>query len=132
MIGIDTNVLVRYLVQDDEAQSELASKFIEDSISVDEPGYITLVALVEVVWVLKSCYAVKKSELCTMIKMALETKQFLVEHAESCYRALKVFEQGSGDFSDALIVTISKDAGCSETMTFDRKAQSVGMKLLSN
>ena len=64
--------------------------------------------------------------------MVLETKQFIIEQAESCYRALKVFESGSSDFSDALIVTLSKDAGCSETVTFDRKAQSVGMKLLSN
>lgn len=132
MIGIDTNVLVRYLVQDDEAQAALASKLIEENISVDEPGYITLISLVEVVWVLKSCYSVCKSDLCTMIRMVLETKQFSIEQSESCYRALKVFEAGNGDFSDALIFTLSKDAGCFETMTFDKKAKSVGMKLLSN
>jgi predicted nucleic-acid-binding protein len=132
MIGIDTNVLVRYLVQDDEAQSVLASRLIEDSISVDKPGYITLISLVEVVWVLKSCYSVSKLKLCTMIKMVLETKQFLIEQSESCYRALKLFEEGNGDFSDALIVTLSKDVGCSETMTFDKKAKSVGMTLLSS
>lgn len=132
MIGIDTNVLVRYLTQDDDAQSLQASKLIEDSLSVDEPGFITLISLVEVVWVLKSCYGANKNDLCTMIKMVLETKQFLIEQTESCYRALKVFEVSNGDFSDALIATISKDAGCSETVTFDKNAQSVGMQLLSN
>ena len=71
MIGIDTNVLVRYLVQDDETQSVLASRLIENSISVDKPGYITLISLVDVVWVLKSCYSVNKSKLCTMITTVL-------------------------------------------------------------
>jgi predicted nucleic-acid-binding protein len=132
MIGIDTNVLVRYLVQDDKVQSLQASKLIENVISVDEPGFITLITLVEVVWVLNSCYGVNKTQLCSMIKMVLETKQLLIEQAESCYRALRVFESSNGDFSDALIATISKDAGCSETVTFDKKAQSVGMKLISN
>ena len=132
MIGLDTNVLVRYLVQDDDAQSVLASRLIEETISIDNPGYITLISLVEVVWVLHSCYSVNKSKLCTMIRMILETKQFLVEQSESCYRALKLFEDGNGDFSDALIVTCGKDVGCSETMTFDKKAKSVGMTLLSN
>lgn len=88
--------------------------------------------MVEVVWVLKSCYSVSKSKLCTVIRMVLETKQFLIEQSESCYRALKIFEEGNCDFSDALKVTLSHDAGCSETMTFDKKAKSVGMKLLTN
>lgn len=132
MIGIDTNVLVRYLVQDDRVQSLQASKLIEEVISVDKPGFITLITLVEVVWVLKSCYGINKTELCSMIKMVLETKQLLIEQTESCYRALRVFESSNGDFSDALIVTVSKYSGCSETVTFDKKAQSVGMKLISN
>jgi predicted nucleic-acid-binding protein len=132
MIGIDTNVLIRYLVQDDASQSLVASKLIEEVISVNEPGYITHITLVEVVWVLRSCYGANKNDLCNMIKMVLETKQFLIEQAESCYRALKMFETNNGDFSDALIAAISKTAGCSETVTFDRKAVSVGMRLLSN
>lgn len=132
MIGLDTNVLVRYFVQDDEVHSALASKLIEESVSVSNPGYITLISLIEVVWVLESCYSINKSNLCTMIRMVLETKQFLVEQSDSCYRALKLFEEGNGDFSDALIVTCSKDAGCVETITFDKKAKFVGMTLLSN
>ena len=64
--------------------------------------------------------------------MVLETKQLLIEQAESCYRALKVFENGNADFSDALIFTLSKDAGCSETITFDKNAKSVGMQVLTN
>ena len=132
MIGIDTNVLVRYLVQDDKRQSQLATKLIEESLSPNQPGYITLLTLVEVVWVLKSCYSVKKAELGILIRMVLETKQLLIEQAESCYRALKVFENGNADFSDALIFTLSKDAGCSETITFDKNAKSVGMQVLTN
>lgn len=130
MIGIDTNVLVRYLTQDDETQSLKAAKLIEESISADKQGYITLITLVEIVWVLQSCYGATKHDVCNMIKMVLETKQFFIEQADSCYRALKVYEGGNGDFSDALIATLCKDAGCSEVVTFDKKAKSVGMKLL--
>jgi predicted nucleic-acid-binding protein len=131
MIGIDTNILVRYLVQDDDTQAAQATLLIEKTISVDMPAYITLISLVEVVWVLNSCYGINKNDLCVMIRMVLETKQFLIEQSESCYRALKLFEQGHGDFSDALIATLSKDAGCSQTLTFDKKALSVGMELLA-
>ncbi|MFC3121859.1 PIN domain-containing protein [Agaribacter flavus] len=132
MIGIDTNILIRYLAQDDKAQALLASTLIEEKLTANTPGFISMITLVEITWVLQKCYRASKNDLCSTIKMILETKQFQVERAESCYRALKLFEMGSGDFSDALISSISKDAGCSCVMTFDKKAQSVGMELLSN
>lgn len=132
MIGIDTNVLVRYLAQDDEAQALLATQLIEEKLDSKTLGFISAITLVEVTWVLKSCYAASKVDLCNTVRMILETKQFHVEQAESCYRALKLFEAGNGDFSDALITSISKDSGCDFVMTFDKKAKSVGMTLLSN
>lgn len=63
--------------------------------------------------------------------MLLETKQLQIQQAECCYKALKVFEQGKADFSDALIASLSATAGCSQTMTFDKDARSVGMTLLA-
>ncbi len=76
-----------------------------------------------------SCYDVKKPELCTLLISILETKQLAVEQADKCYKAIKLYKQGNADFSDALISTISNDAGCTKTVTFDRKAISVGMSL---
>lgn len=130
MIGIDTNVLARYLAEDDPIQTSLAVDLIEKSISSKEPAFISLVVLVEIVWVFKGCYKRNKNDLCQIVRVILETKQFKVEQADLAYKALKLYESGNGDFSDALISSICKDNECAEIFTFDKKASSVGMTLL--
>ncbi len=130
MIGLDTNVVIRYLTQDDPTQSKKASSLIENKLDEQNPGYISLIVLVEICWVLESCYDQKKSNLIEVVEGLLTTKQFLVERASIAHNALKKYRVGKGDFSDAIIEVVCKEAGCEKTLTFDKKAISLGMEKL--
>ena len=130
MIGIDTNVLIRYITQDDKTQSKKANNLIEQELSESVFGFVTLVSLIEIVWVLESCYEQKKSDLINVVGALLTTKQIKIERSDIAYLALKDFESGNGDFSDAVIARLSKAAGCTKVVTFDKKAVSVGMEIL--
>jgi predicted nucleic-acid-binding protein len=130
MIGLDTNVLVRYIAQDDAAQSPKASALIE-SLTVDEPGYVTQVALVEVVWVLSSLYAADRDQIAKVVEGLLRTKELSVEAAETVWKALRVFTSSKADFADCLIERTCHDAHCEYTATFDAKeAKSAGLRLI--
>ena len=89
MIGLDTNIIVRYLAQDDELQSEQATQIIENKLSPDNPGYISLIVLVELVWVLTRCYYQTKNELHPIINQLLTTKQFQIEQVDNVFKALR-------------------------------------------
>lgn len=130
MIGLDTNVIIRYLTQDDKKQAAKANKLIDNELSSNEPGFITLISLVEVVWVLESCYVQSKDEIIGVLHSLLTTKQLLVEGADMAYLAMKRYAAGKADFSDALIAVISENRGCRSVVTFDKKGKSVGMNVL--
>lgn len=132
MIGLDTNVIVRYLTQDDPEQFKSAEHIIDNELSSQNQGFISLISLVEIIWVLKTCYQQNKSDLCHIIESLLTTKQLIIEKSDNAYKALRLWQNGSGDYSDALIAVLSKENGCSYTLTFDKKAVSVGMKLLES
>jgi predicted nucleic-acid-binding protein len=121
VIGIDTNVLVRYVVEDDEKQAKIATRLIEGCTS-DEPGYISHLVLIELVWVLTSCYDADKEALITVIEQLLQTRQLLVEEPETVWLALADFRQASADFSDCMLSRINLKAGCTATFTFDKNA----------
>jgi predicted nucleic-acid-binding protein len=127
MIGLDTNVLVRYLTQDDAAQSALANQVIEEQLTPRNPGFISSIVLVEVVWVLEACYDQTQSAIEAIVNGFLTTRQLMVDEADLVYLALKRFSGGNVDFSDALIAVISENRGCSSILTFDKRARSVGM-----
>ena len=130
MIGLDTNVLVRYIMQDDTRQSPLASKLVE-SLTADAPGFVTLVSVVELVWVMQSCYALERAQLGDALEGLLRTKEFVVERAETIWKAVRVFRDSSADFADCLIERCAASAGCERTMTFDRNAaKTCGMSLI--
>ena len=129
MIGLDTNVLIRYLTQDDEQQSEIATRFIEKELNSENQGFVSLIVLVETVWVLMRCYGQTKSELHPIINQLLTTKQFQVEQTGNAFKALRLWQQAKGDFSDALIAVLAQDNDCAYTLTFDKKAVSLGMRL---
>lgn len=130
MIGLDTNVLVRFIAQDDPRQSLLATKFIE-KLNNETPGYIPLLVLVELVWVMQSCYGVTKQELILMIEKLLKAKELVVENAETAIKALNLFAQSKADFADCLIERSAHHAGCIYTVTFDNQsAKTAGMKSL--
>ena len=131
MIGLDTNVVIRYLVQDDKKQSTAATRFIEKSLSTDAPGYINHICLCEIVWVLQRCYGVAKPQVREIIEGLLTTKQFYVENVEVTWKALRAFDANSADFCDALIAQVNIHRGCEYTVTFDKKAASLpGFDLL--
>lgn len=121
MIGLDTNVLVRYIMQDDVNQAKLASDLIE-ALTVDEPGFVPLVAIVELVWVLSSSFELARSQAVQALEVLLQTKEIKVENAEVVWRAVRLYRASSADFADCLIERSATAAGCSRTMTFDRGA----------
>lgn len=131
MIGLDTNVLVRYVAQDDPVQSAKATDLVE-SLSVAAPGFIAMVSVVELVWVLQSCYVSSKEEIAQVIETLLRTKELTVEHADIVWQALRRFNIANADFADCLIERCAHEAGCEYVMTFDYKAaKTAGMRQLA-
>ncbi len=132
MIGLDTNVLVRYLAQDDKAQSVLATKLIEQTLTASQPGFISLVSLVEVVWVLEGCYGSTKDEVVDIVERLLRVKQLHVQDAEVVWQAVRVFRNAKADFADCLIEREANAQGCDYTVSFDKAAvKAAGMVQLS-
>lgn len=131
MIGLDTNVLVRYIMQDDPKQSPKATKIVESLEGVGS-GYVTLVSIVELVWVLSASFELTRSQVAQALDGIIRTKQFKIESADQVIRALRVFKVGKSDFADCLIERSADSAGCEKTITFDVKASKhAGMTLIS-
>jgi len=125
MIGLDTNILVRYIAQDDPEQSPKATRLIE-SLTAEAPGYVTLVSVVELVWVLTGCYSSAKSEICQVLETLLRSRELLVADTDIVWNALRRYRDSKADFADILIERLATAAGCSHTVTFDRAAARVG------
>ncbi|HSC68772.1 MAG TPA: type II toxin-antitoxin system VapC family toxin [Cellvibrio sp.] len=128
MIGLDTNVVIRYLTQDDVKQSAIANRIIEQELNEKNQGYITLISLIEITWVLESCYAQTKDDVINVLDSLLTIKQITIEKTDLVYLALKRFRSGNADFSDALITLVCEHAGCKRVVSFDKKAVTVGME----
>ncbi len=130
MIGLDTNVLVRYVMQDDPKQSPKANRLIE-SLTVDQPGFISLVSVLEIYWVLTSCYQLTGEQVKQALDALLRTKQFVVDQAGPVLQALRAWTPGLADFADCLIERTAASAGCDSVMTFDvGAAKHAGMTLI--
>jgi predicted nucleic-acid-binding protein len=131
MIGLDTNVLVRYIMQDDPKQSPKATKIVESLEGVGS-GYVTLVSIVELVWVLSASFELTRSQVAQALDGIIRTKQLQVESADQVIRALRIFKVGKSDFADCLIERSADSAGCEKTLTFDVNAsRHAGMTLIS-
>jgi predicted nucleic-acid-binding protein len=130
MIGIDTNVLVRYIAQDDATQSRRAMAFIENECNEATPGFVGLVVLVEVVWVSESCYGAAREEVAEIVRRILSIRQLVVQDAETAWKALRLFESCKADFADCLVARSAIAAGCKSVVTFDKQASKAGMTLL--
>jgi len=122
MIGLDTNVLVRYLVQDDPVQSRRATEIIERRLSTRNPGFISVVAVAETVWVLDRAYRFSDEDIVAAIERTLQTDVLVVENEQEVFAAMTAVADGRGPFADALIGALGSKAGCSATLTFDRGA----------
>lgn len=121
MIGLDTNVLVRYFTQDDPIQSRIANAFVA-RLSIDEPGFISVIVVAEVAWVLESVYRLSDLEIAAVIEQLLQADALIVDCEQDVYMALAALRSGMGSFADALIAALGAKAGCSSTVTFDAKA----------
>jgi len=124
MIGLDTNVLARYFTQDDPVQSARATRFIETQCVPESPGYISMVTLCELVWVLSSGYGYEHADIVRLIRGVLTTSALTVEHPERVWDALRRYEQGKAGFADYLIGFACREAGAMPVYTFDRRAAS--------
>ncbi|MDF3856172.1 MULTISPECIES: PIN domain-containing protein [Paracoccus] len=132
MIGIDTNVLVRYLAQDDATQAAIATEIVE-GFTPEAPGYISQLVLVETVWVLTRAYRMTREAIADAVEVLLRSRELIVERSEAGYLALATYSSTKADFADALIAHGGRLEGCSETVTFGRGAAShAGMRLLGS
>ncbi len=132
MIGIDANVLVRYLAQDDPAQSEAATRFIERSLGRHERGHVSLVTLAELNWVLRTRYAASREAMSEALLRIIADRRFTIQDEHAAWVALDAYRAPGVDFSDALIAAVDRLHGCRKTVTFDRGASRVqGMSLLT-
>jgi len=122
MIGLDTNIVVRFLTQDDLEQSARATRIIEDKLTTDTPGFISIVTMVETAWVLERAYGFSGRELADAIELILQTDVLEVEDEQEVAAAMTAVREARGSFADALIAALGARAGCLFTLTFDRKA----------
>jgi predicted nucleic-acid-binding protein len=129
MIGLDTNVLVRYFAQDDAKQASAATEIIE-SFSDDAPGFVSAIVLVELTWVLERSYHLQKAELVRILDNLLKSRELVVENAPLAHQALRLYAQCKAGFADCLVERNGSAAGCEFTFTFDRTAATAlaGMK----
>ena len=122
MIGLDTNILVRYIVQDDAVQSPAATRIMEHRLTEDQPGFISLVAMAETAWVLERSYGLSATEIAAAVERILQIDILFVQSEQEVFTAMVALKTGAGSFSDALIGALGTRAGCAATMTFDKKA----------
>lgn len=122
MIGLDTNILVRYLTQDDPDQSLKATEIIEQRLTEENPGFVSIVAMVEIVWVLDRAYSFSAHEIAAAVERMLQIDVLVVENEQEVFTAMIALKNGQGTFADAVIAAIGARANCSCTLTFDQKA----------
>lgn len=125
MIGLDTNVLVRYLTRDDEAQWRIANDLISGAVEAGETCLINNIVLCELIWVLRSRYRVSRTDLIDTLERLLRASTFVFENKLAVQRAVLQMKQGNADFSDYLIVEVNQQQGCTETVTFDAKLRAL-------
>ncbi len=121
MMGLDTHVLMRYLLNDDEEQSRRAVALINETADLGEKMYISHVVVCEVAWVLRSAGDLPRVEIAEVLNMLLHTAQFAVEDPDLAGRALARYGRGGADFPDYLIAERASEAGCERVATFDKK-----------
>ena len=125
MKGLDTNVLVRYIVQDDPEQSKLATQFIEHECTPESPAFINSVVICELVWVLESAYEYPRQDISKVIEQILRTREFHIHEPELLWQSLWGYKHKGADFADHFIASINVHHGCKFTATFDKKAARV-------
>lgn len=122
MIGLDTNILVRYLAPDDPVQSPRATEILERRLTESNPGFVSIVAMIKTVWVLDRSYGLSAHEVAGAVECMLQADVLVVENEQEVFVAMVALNRGHGSFADAIIAALGTRAGCSRTLTFNRKA----------
>jgi len=122
MIGLDTSILLRYLTQDDPLQSPKAMQIFERRLTLKNPGFVSVVAMVETVWVLDRAYGLTGQEIAAVVERLLQLEVLRIENEQQVFTAMVALKQGNGSFADVLIAELGTQAGCTRILTFDRKA----------
>ena len=119
MIGLDTNILIRFLTQDDPQQSRKAAHEIEKGLSAGQKFFIADIVLCELVWVLETAYGYECRKIAPVLENILRTRQFQFENKDLLWISLADYRNKKGDFADHLIGRAGHKAGCRETLTLD-------------
>jgi predicted nucleic-acid-binding protein len=122
--GLDTNVLVRYLTQDDPRQSRRANALVAEAVSGGERLFVSTVVLCELVWVLRGAYALDKATIVSALERILATAQLEIDQKDVVREGLEDYRVGGGDFADYVVGRRGREAGCERTATFDRRLKS--------
>jgi predicted nucleic-acid-binding protein len=122
VIGIDTNVLVRHLVEDDPEQAELVRRVI-DARTPDDPAFVSTAVVIETIRVLKRRYRVGRSDIHRAFEALLCTRELVFESGPALWRAIQDADEAGNDLADAIIAHAAIDAGCDGIVTFDKQAQ---------
>ena len=122
MTGLDTNILARYFAQDDPAQSLRATQILEKELTPENPGYVSVVVMVELVWVLESSYGMPRHEVASVLERMLQADALHIQNEQEVFKAYLAQVSGTMSFADALLGELNMSAGCHITLTFDRKA----------
>lgn len=126
MIALNTNILIRYIVQDDAAQAAAATRLIEGECKPEAPGWIDAVVLCELVWVLESAYEHSRARVADVLRTLRTSAELRVEAAELAWMALRSYQAGTAGFADCLIGLRNRQAGCVTTFSFDKRAARMG------
>lgn len=125
MIGIDTNVLVRYITRDEPGQYRAAKAFLESHCTRETPGFVNAIVLCELVWILTDAYDASRDDVVRVIDQLLRTRQLQIERRDQVRTALDAYQKHSAGFADCLLGQINLHAGCAETVTFDQNASTI-------
>jgi predicted nucleic-acid-binding protein len=125
MIALDTNVLVRFLLADDEEQAGRAKALIERRATTSDPAYITNLVMAELFWLLHRGYKISRKDLCCLLDGVLTKSEFHFENTDAVLYAFEIYRSGRGDFADALLGRVARQYGCETTYTFDKRASSL-------
>jgi predicted nucleic-acid-binding protein len=129
VIALDTNVLLRYFVQDDPAQARRATLLLEKELTEQKPGLVTVVALIELIWVMEQSYGAAEDAIAEVIPGLLEAPNIVVERGAAVRAAMR---SKHGDLADRLLHEIGRSEGCVATVTFDKRfARLDGVELLT-
>jgi predicted nucleic-acid-binding protein len=122
MKGVDTSILIRYLTQDDPVQAPIANEIIDRKLTAESPGYVSLVTIAEVAWVLRSKFKATRQEIATAIERILSIDNLQLQNEQQVYEAMIAVKADGGTLADALICALAVGAGCASTLTFDRQS----------